>query len=300
MKRTILAIVLLFATVFCSGQSLVTSTKGWNNLKMDYTNPMLLTTESLRFTGDTVINALVYKRVERSTDEYQQYWTFFGYAREDAAKRVWYRQDASGPEYLFYDFGLQLHDTITAYSINTWYNSMAIQPQLYFVNSIDSMLIGESYRKRINLAIPEDTAYIFEQWIDSTGNPGGLLHNNEMLVGRDSYALLCYFEDGILKYHNPGIDLCYVVTGTGEREPAGWGVTLSPNPLAVSSVLIVKGPDNDGLLLAEFYDITGRKVCSMSFSKKLQLSKKDFQPGLYFYRISGGPGNVLTGRFISE
>jgi hypothetical protein len=300
MKRRILAIVLLFATVFCSGQSLVASNKGWNNLKTVYPLGYDQRTESIRFTDDTVINAMVYKRVERSTDKYQQYWSFFGYAREDAAKKVWYRQNAAGPDWLFYDFNLQLHDTITAYSIVTWYNSMAIDPQLYYATSIDSILIGETYRKRINLAGQEDTTYVIEKWIDSTGNAGGLLHNNNWLVGRDSYALLCYFEDGILKYHNSNFESCYVVTGTGEKDPATWEATLIPNPLAESSVLIVKCPDAAGLLLADFYDLTGRKVCSMSFSKKLQLSKKDFQPGLYFYRISGGSGIVLTGRFISE
>lgn len=265
---------------------------------MDYWNPNNLSTENFKFTNDTVINNLVYKKVERSKDENQQNWSFYGYIREDSIKRVFYKLDYAEPEKLFYNFNLQLYDTITAYSINTNDNNLYIQPQVYFVVSVDSVLIGETFRKRINLGIPGDSTYEFEHWIDSTGNIGGLLHNFEILVGRDSYSLLCFSEDGVVKYQNPYFNSCYVLTGLDDKKPVDWSVKVSPDPIIESSILIVENSNRATNMQIDFYDLIGRNVCSKSFFKELQLTRNDFQPGIYFYKISDSSGNIFMGKII--
>jgi hypothetical protein len=298
MKKITLTITLLLSIVSGFSQSLVTSNKAWSNLKVDYLNPNNLSTENLKFTTDTVINNLIYKKIERSTDEDQQVWSFYGFIREDSAKRVFYKLIASEPEKLFYNFSLQLYDTITAYSINTFNNNIYIQPQLYFVVSVDSILIGDTFRKRINLGTPMDSTYIFENWIDSTGNPGGLLHNLELLVGRDSYSLLCFSEDGIVKYHHPNYDSCYVLTGIGNKKPIDWRVQVFPNPIIENSTLIVEHSNGTSRMQIDFYDLFGRKVYSRIFLNELQLTRSDFQSGIYFYKISDRSGNILTGKIL--
>ena len=298
MKKTIFTLALILSIIFGYSQSLVTSNKAWSNLKMDYWNPYNLSTENIKFTNDTVINNLVYKRIERSIDENQQNWAFYGYIREDSIKRVFYKSDYSTPEKLFYNFNLQLYDTITAYSINTFNNSLFIQPQVYFVVSIDNVLIGDTYRKRINLGSPGDSTYTFEHWIDSTGNTGGLLHNIELLVGRDSYSLLCFSEDGVMKYQNPNFTSCYVLTGSDDKQTVEWNVKVSPDPIIESSTLIVEHSNGATNMQIDFYDLTGRHVCSKSFFKELPLTRNDFQPGIYFYKISDSSGNIFTGKII--
>jgi hypothetical protein len=298
MKKTTFTIALFLSIVFGFSQSLVTSNKAWSNLKMDYWNPNNLSTENLKFTIDTVINNLLYKKVERSTDENQQYWSFYGFIREDSVKRVFYKLNASEPDRLFYNFNLQLYDTITAYSINTINNNLYIQPQVYFVVSVDSVLIGDYFRKRFNLGIPVDSTYTLEHWIDSTGNTGGLLHNFEMLVGRDGYTLLCFFENGIVKYHNPGFDSCYVVTGLDNKYFADMTVRISPNPIIERSTLVVENSKKADKMQIDFYDLIGRKVYSKIFLNELQLTRNDFQPGIYFYKILETSGYILTGKII--
>ena len=92
MKTTFFTIAFLFSIVIGFSQSIVTSTKAWSNLKMDYWNPYNLSTENIKFTTDTTINTLLYKKVERSTDINQQYWAFYGFIREDSIKRVVMKQ----------------------------------------------------------------------------------------------------------------------------------------------------------------------------------------------------------------
>jgi hypothetical protein len=298
MGKVTFTIAFLLCIVIGFGQSLVTSTKAWSNLKMDYWNPYNLTTENIKFTTDTVINNFFYKKVERSTDENQQYWSGYGFIREDSVKRVFYKVNVAEQERLFYNFNLQLHDTITAYSINTLDENLYVQPQLYFVVSVDSVLIGETFRKRINLGSPEDSANSFENWIDSTGNPGGILHNVGLMVGRDSYSLLCFSEDGIVKYHHPYFDSCYVLTGFDDNKSIDWSAKVFPNPISERSTLTVEHSIGNNNMQIDFFDLMGRTVYSTSFLTELLLTRKDFQPGIYFYKISDKSGNILTGKVL--
>jgi hypothetical protein len=199
---------------------------------------------------------------------------------------------------LFYNFNIQLFDTLTAYSINTFENSVYVQPQIYFVISVDSVLIGETFRKRINLGVLGDSTYALEHWIDSTGNIGGILHNNEMLVGRDSYSLLCFSENGIVKYHQPNYNSCYVLTGLETKKSVAWSVKVSPNPIIESSVLMVEHSDSGDNMQIDFFDLTGRNVYSTSFLNELLLTRNDFQPGIYFYKLTDSSGNILTGKIV--
>jgi hypothetical protein len=265
---------------------------------MNYFNPTNFSTENLKFTNDTLINTLVYKKVMRSIDAYQQSWSDFGFIREDPDKRIFYKLNATDPEYLFYNFNIQLFDTITAYTINTFATNFFIQPQTYFVVSVDSALIGETFRKRINLGVIGDSTYSLEHWIDSTGNTGGLLHNNSMLVGRDSYGLLCFSEDGIVKYHMPGFDSCYIVTGLDNKQLNEMRVKIVPNPITDNSTLILENTNGEDDFIIDIYDVPGSKVCSKTFKNNLPLTRNAFQPGIYFYQIRGESGFIGTGKIV--
>ena len=145
---------------------------------------------------------------------------------------------------------------------------------------------------------PEDSTFVFEKWIDSTGNIGGLLHNNEMLVGRDSYSLLCYSEDGIVKYHHPNYDSCYVLTGLDIKNGAEMKVRIFPNPIIERSTLVVENSNRIAKMQIDFYDLMGRKVYSKIFQNELQLTRNEFQPGMYFYKIVEKFGYNLMGKIL--
>ena len=297
MKRAILIICLLLNYLLGFSQSLVTSNKAWSNMKIEYHTWDTTATEHIKFTTDTILDGVTYKKVERSVDPNKVVWSSYGYIREDSVKRVFYKYEASDPEQLFYNFNVQPLDTFTAYNITTMEDGIWVTPQWYVVISTDSILIGETFRKRINLGV-FDTATIWEQWIDSTGNVGGILHNEDFLVGRDMYQLLCFSEDHVVKYLNPNFDSCYVVTGLKPLKVVELDVSISPNPIISQSTLTITGPETHTVMNIEIYDLTGRKVYSNSFKTELLLRRDDFLPGFYIYYIVSSDGQTFTGKIM--
>jgi hypothetical protein len=101
-----------------------------------------------------------------------------------------------------------------------------------------------------------------------------------------------------VKYHNPYFDSCYVLTGLDNKKSVNLSVKVFPNPIIESSTLVVENSNRVGKMQIDFYDLMGRKVYSRIFLNELPLNRSEFQPGIYFYRISDGSGNILTGKII--
>ncbi len=161
--------------------------------KLDY---YYSTYYALGLYGDTTINSLEYSKLYLLEDSvYNSNAELQGYIREDSLKRVYY----VGPnfwghyeedEVLLYDFSVSVGDTID-YGI--WEGTV--------IKSIDSVLIGDSYRKRF--CVWEN----YDYYIEGIGSTNGLLfpitdipvkvytnwdlvcfkHFNEVLFLGDSY-----------------------------------------------------------------------------------------------------------------
>ena len=74
-------------------------------------------------------------------------------------------------------------------------------------------------------------------------------------------------------------------------------VQVYPNPFNEETTIEVQGQKFDNLSL-EVFDINGRKV-SQVFGRgqeKLQLSRGDLLPGIYFYRLRGEGQLITTGK----
>jgi len=297
MKKQILTIAFICQGILCFSQSLVTTNKSWSNLKVDFA--FQFSTENIKFASDTLLNGRTYKKAERSIDQNHLNWSIYGFIREDSSKKVFYKMNVSQPERLFYDFDLNVNDTITAYSLLTWgINNTEIQSQFYHVLSIDSILIGETYRKQINLSFPGDTVYSFEHWIDSTGNTGGILHNSVQLVGQDSYSLLCFTEDGIVKYHNLYFDSCWVVSGINEYNFKDLTINVFPNPLSKPDFLTVDAKGTAEDIQIDFFDLLGTNILSKCFRKEIKLNMSYFPTGIYFYKVHNQINQTVSGKLL--
>lgn len=300
MSRTIIISMAMMTILISFGQSIVTTDKQWNNLINYYT--ISEGTEHIKFTSDTVINTLTYKKVLRALDEYEQIWEPYGYIRENQEKKIYYKINPGDIERMLYDLNAPVHDTIFASGLITWDNNKYMDSMPYYVHHYDSILIGQHYRKRINLTIPGyDTSYYFEQWIDSVGSLGGMLHNKIPLMGCDYYFLLCYFENGILKYKNPEYSLChYWPTGTNENTEATPAVTIFPHPVTDISVMEIKGIENFDRVTVKFYNLFGNEVLVEKAEKNIEIHKEKMPPGLYFYCVSVDGTLVRSGKLIIQ
>ncbi len=141
------------------------------------------------FSGDTIINSTLYKKLRRSTLEQGYIFTdeYEGGLRQDSiSKKVWFVGGYLPVEELLYDYSLDLGDTISSKLGNDW-----------VIFSVDSVLVGNEFHKRMNYGIGfEDTLSL----IEGVGSSNGLLQN---LADNtfESYAYLtCFTVSGNLLY----------------------------------------------------------------------------------------------------
>jgi len=202
---------------------------------------------------------------------------------------------------MIYDLNVQVHDTIYASGLITFYDNRHMDSIQYYVHHFDSILIDQTYRKRINLTLLYDTSYVFEQWIDSLGSLGGMLHNRTPFTGCDYYFLLCYYEDGILMYQNPDYTLChYWPTGIKENKFEGVTINIYPNPITGISFLEIKNIDNYRQVSINIFDLFGIEVWSKNIEKNSKINKEEIPPGFYLYRISGNDKVIGSGKLIVQ
>ncbi|MCX6245833.1 MAG: T9SS type A sorting domain-containing protein [Bacteroidetes bacterium] len=301
MKRLVLFLFLapLFTCAF--GQSIVAPNRLWYNFINYYVFPPPVTgVEHLEFTADTVINSLTYKKVIRALEDSPGDWLPYGYIRENTDKQVFYKISVSDPERMLYDLNVSKHDTIYVYGLTTSYTYKNLDSISYYVRSIDSILVDASYRKRINLAIPEDTTFTFEQWVDSIGGLGGMLHNRSLLVGCDYYTLQCYFESTLLKYHDPDYSSCTYISQIGETRASCPVVSVSPNPVTGVSTMEISGISSYSSLTVIFYDLSGKEVCRSTGERRITISSESFPAGTYLYSVFLDKKPMTTGKIVVE
>lgn len=128
------------------------------------------------YTGDTIIGAYTYKKIE----EEFLITTFNsccipynssgnGFLREDTLnKKVYWRRYNWNYDTLLYDFSLSIGDTLKGY----FENSLGGGVNDIIVLSIDSVLVGSTFRKRINFDTTNSCKYI--SIIEGVGSTSGL------------------------------------------------------------------------------------------------------------------------------
>jgi len=171
------------------------------------------------FEGDTVFDNLKYKKVYLQThDSIADFKkaSYFTAIREDTiAEKVYFYYKAN--EYLLYDFSVNVGDVVSFYSLWPWWQPTLKERE---VLSIDSILIDNHYRKRINFI--DDGWRAPESWIEGIGSTNGIFFPGyfyEVDV-MDWTVLLCVHINERLIYHTDYYNNCYV------RE---FGVNISEN-----------------------------------------------------------------------
>lgn len=177
---------------------------------------------------DTLINGKIYQIVYRRakyTSNCNAPLTSFtceeedmitGFLRQDSLK-VYFMYSIDMVEYLLYDFGADVGELFSNYFV-PW----------HYVGYIDSVLIGNSFRKRINWQMVEGI--------------GSLV--NGLIPGQSSYTynyiqLICFRDSGVVNYAPMGE--CYYIYESGtssEKTPQDiLSIVASPNP-AIEDVTI--------------------------------------------------------------
>lgn len=202
MKRIILGFLISTSTILFGQDeySLVDTLSEWyvhHGMIMGSDGLLDPTTDVQGFYGDTLINALSYKKLIINK-------TYALSLREESKKVIgygmtnaYYSQDigTADTEFTLYDFGLEISDTIR-YSTNNF----------SVVTAIDSVLIKDTYRKRLIIS-KHAGGYDYDEWIDGIGSINGLLYPliNDFEL---SFDLTCFHYNGELLYANPNYSEC--------------------------------------------------------------------------------------------
>jgi hypothetical protein len=132
------------------------------------------------FQGDTVIEDLKYKKVyiqdNDSIADFNNAYYFAAVREDTMAGKVYFRSEyyySDGQEHLLYDFSVDVGDTVRFYSL--W---SGLQKKEMTVKSIDSILIDNHYRKRINFDHENSGE---ESWIEGIGSTHGLFFRDVLM-----------------------------------------------------------------------------------------------------------------------
>ncbi|HEX7413365.1 MAG TPA: hypothetical protein VF411_04905, partial [Bacteroidia bacterium] len=242
MKKHIL-LILTFLFVFKIGQGQTNvyhpfpdSNAVWNETSWYYNNglpPPIYNPNIVFLAGDTVISTIHYKKLLSSGYRYATvtsnsccvyYNAYAGAIRQDTIhKKVYYRNYSStSVDTLLYDFNLNVGDTLPKSYIN---NYLIVSN---FVSSIDSILIGTSYRKQYHISVRGGGNSNYVSLIEGIGSTFGLTYPLYPPL-ENGYNLNCFSQNNVTLYPNSS-GSCSLALGIKEQKESAFTFSIYPNP----------------------------------------------------------------------
>ena len=247
----------------------------------------------IRYTihGDTTINEIHYSKLCIETgDTINSTIKAIGGLREDDKKIYYIGQTIIGggfdDEYLLYDFTKKIGDTIKHDSNGGFYS---------VILEIDSVLIGDSYRKRYqvdNHWFYQNPDYIIEG-IGSVKN-GLLGHISDIpTCGTHYWEHVCFRENGIIKYLSPTFNDCFPSNLITEIKQIDYEskIDLYPNPFL--NEIQIENKLNNRDLLFKLIDINGNTLIAKKISGDKISIDLSINSGIYNALIIDKNGKIL-------
>lgn len=252
--------------------------------------------------NDTIIKGYIYHKLYFSYDTIFTEAKLCGGIREEN-KRVYYysidsltcvnRPIPVDSEIILYDFNLELHDTIIGPEFRVR------QPGKLILLEIDSILIGQDYRKINTFGYP--ITYIIKdaQWVEGIGCLRGLFADIGYMLNNDLVSdLICFIQDEKVLYHYNLYNQCYNLNPNAVKLlPSSPKVKIIPNPVGSTTKIEFEKPEFQKLVIS---DQSGKKLKEYNIKGKqsLVIKKGELPGGLYFLSVYDKAGNIQTLRII--
>jgi len=256
------------------------------------------------FQGDTIIDNFKYKKVymqvHDSIADFNKAYYFAAIREDTVAEKIYclFHNYGITGERLLYDFSVNVGDVVNFFTL---WGEAGEKTQV--VESIDSILIDNHYRKRINFVnYYSDTPN--DSWIEGIGSTQGLFFAGpfDMVDGMDWTYLLCVHIDGELIYQNPDIlnNNCYIREyGVGIIENKNETIKIYPT-FADNALYIETYRDIENFEY-KIINIQGQIMNSGIFtSNTINISNLD--KGLYLIMIADNKSkkSITTQKFIKR
>ena len=259
------------------------------------------------YDGDTIIEGIYYKKVAAVVLPLTSgncctvpEGLGAGFLRQDIAeKKVYWRNQWTNGDTLLYDFTLNVGDTLNSF-LN--YPDPWTEPKT--ILSIDSVLVGTSYRKRFNIdtnIFRTEYTYSIIEGVGSTDGFSGVHENNAWQFG---ISLTCFSENGNLVYtpqNNPDTIPCgdLPVAVNDLPQQSGEIVSIFPNPASEKITLTCK--ESSLPLKVIIYDMLGRK--QLEIEKNIECPEIDISglpQGIYFLRAENNKSLLTIKKFVKQ
>ncbi len=239
-----------------------------------------ITTNSFQFMNDTTSwNGKTYEILygTNSDPELGNWNEDFWYGYREENMKVYKSEIYSEVEELFYDFSLTVGDSV--YVDSVYYTSSYAH-----VISVDSIMVGSSFRKRIHFDDPP------EVWVEGIGSLQSPFNPIRwcMQYGAET-LLLCVSDTTGNLYTNPEYNSCYLdTTMTRIKEYSSGGkVIIKSNPMRESAV-INTGSTTDEFTGFNLYNSAGllvqqEKIQNVEFT----LYRNNLPAGIYLLQLLG-------------
>lgn len=201
---------------------------------------------------------------------------YMGALRDDTIqKKIFFRLPNSSSDTLLYNFNLNVGDTVKSFLSSLDCNNGQIV-------AIDSILIGNNYRKRFKLSC--NPTYI----IEGIGATTGLLEK----FGSFETAgdLLCFSVNNQTLY--PNNNTCQPLAANPVQK-IDLELKLSPNPFTTETLLTIGEPQhNASLSLYNMYGQEVRRISSIS-GKEVKIRRDGLPAGVYLIRFTSGYSHAV-------
>jgi len=247
--------------------------------------------------GDTSVGSYIYHKLYRNGHKWSNcpppgfyyYNEYFGAFRQDAENKKVYLLGNNELDTLAYDFNLNVGDTLPPTCLN-W------DSQYYYVESIDSVLVDNNYRKRF--WISNDYLQNFISLIEGIGSDHGPFSPFRENWTESSNDLWCVYKDNdtIWNYYPNGYG-CQLLTSINnlKTEPE---IQIYPNPFSNYTHLTIAG--NYTNITLTIYNSFGQKLKENFYQngQSIRIDRDSFANGLYFVQIRQNNKFIMTKKLI--
>jgi hypothetical protein len=181
---------------------------------------------TIMISGDTVINSsnyhklnIPYIQTSGKSGELKNSLGYNGAIREDEVNRkIYFVPPQENTEQLLYDFTLQVGDTVSGY-IETYAYPKDV------VYSIDSVLVGDNYRKRWNINLSYGISLV-----EGMGSTYGLIEKSPgQIVDAPDISITCFKQNGNTLYPDTTTN-CDIITSLKSPIKDADLIKIYPNP----------------------------------------------------------------------
>lgn len=248
------------------------------------------------FENDTVISNLIYKKLICEQSNRPPF--VYGLIREDSGVYYALRNE----EQVIMDFNLEIGDSVYIAAEGVIFNPIKLN-----VYSVDSILIGGSFRKRIKLSYSDDPSgwlHFDLTWIEGIGSSIGFIPSFFEAEGAlDMWSYMtCFYDKTTIYPENMTIEICNSwFLSTLETEPQT--IQIWPNPTS-SSFNLDLTTWQQGPAQIQVNDIFGRIVYNENVidnNEILTISLDNHSAGLYFLKLLDTSNKVvLTKKMVKQ